>query len=298
MIATSFGRLLARRVAMDTPVCFAGVYDAFSATIAGRYFDGIFVSGYGFAASFYGMPDIGLIAWSDMAAFVQRLRIALPSHHLMTDIDDGYGDPDVAAHAATAMLRAGTSGIVLEDQKRPRRCGHVDGKQVMDLPDFLIKLRAVRNTVSDLYLVARTDALGQAEQIRRVLAFEEAGADAVLIDGVTNFHVLREAARELTVPLMFNQIAGGKSPACSLSELSDLGVRLVNYSTPCLFAAHAAIDAEMHRLRDHCGTLPTAGVTVPQCNAVLQDNLRNRDAAALPVRQSPVLAPIGARGRP
>jgi 2-methylisocitrate lyase-like PEP mutase family enzyme len=297
MTLPSYGQRLAQRVIADTPVCFAGVYDVFSATLAGRYFDGIFVSGYGFAASFYGMPDIGLIAWADMAAFVQRLRIALPSHHLMTDIDDGYGDPDVAAHAAVAMQRAGTSGVVLEDQRRPRRCGHVDGKQVMDLADFLIKLRCVRSTVADLYLVARTDALGSAEQIRRVIAFEEAGADAVLIDGVTNFAVLREAARQLTVPLMFNQIAGGKSPACSLSELSDIGVRLVNYSTPCLFAAHAAIEAEMRRLTENDGVLPTDGVTVPRCNAVLHDNLIRRDLPPLPMTSPVALVPIVARGR-
>ena len=298
MTLLSYGQRLAQRVIADTPVCFAGVYDVFSATLAGRYFDGIFVSGYGFAASFYGMPDIGLIAWADMAAFVQRLRTALPSHHLMTDIDDGYGDPDVAAHAAQAMQRAGTSGIVLEDQKRPRRCGHVDGKQVMDLDDFLIKLRCVRSTVADLYLVARTDALGPAEQIRRVIAFEEAGADAVLIDGVTNFAVLREAARQLTVPLMFNQIAGGKSPACSLSELNDIGVRLVNYSTPCLFAAHAAIDAQMRRLTENDGVLPTNGLTVPRCNAILHDNLIRRDLPSLPMT-TPVapLSSIAVRGR-
>ena len=68
---------------------FIGVYDAFSASVAARYFDGLFVSGFGFAASHYGLPDIGFIAWPDILAFVQRLRGVLPSHHLLVDIDDG-----------------------------------------------------------------------------------------------------------------------------------------------------------------------------------------------------------------
>lgn len=287
MKVPSFGQELRERVKQDKLVCLTGVYDVFSATLAARHFEALFISGFGFAASFYGKPNIGLIAWSDIAAFVQRVRIALPSHYLLVDMDDGYGDPDVASHAVAAIAHAGASGIILEDQKRPHKCGHVAGKQIMDWDDFLIKLRSVLKTRRDLYLVARTDAVAEAEQLRRAHAFEEAGADAVLVDGIGNLRRLRTMADQLTLPLMFNQIAGGKSPRCSLTELRSAGVRLVNYSTPCLFAAQNAIEREMIRLKAEDGLLPADGVNVARCTATLQDNLNRRDArVAAPARES------------
>ena len=112
---------------------FIGVYDVFSASLAAKHYDALFVSGYGFAASFYGMPDIGFITWSDMVAYAQRIRTVLPSHHLLVDIDDGYVDPEVACHVVSLLEACGASGVVLEDQKRPRRCGHFAGKQIMEL---------------------------------------------------------------------------------------------------------------------------------------------------------------------
>ena len=92
-----------------------------SASVAARHYDGLFVSGFGFAASYYGLPDIGAIAWPDMVSFVQRLRLAFPQHHLLVDIDDGYVDPEVACHVVAQLERIGASGVILEDQQRPRR---------------------------------------------------------------------------------------------------------------------------------------------------------------------------------
>jgi len=80
---------------------FIGVYDVFSATLAGQHFDALFISGFGFAASFYGLPDIGFITWSDIVSYVQRIRTVLPAHHLLVDIDDGYCDPEVASVGLT-----------------------------------------------------------------------------------------------------------------------------------------------------------------------------------------------------
>ena len=82
---------------------FIGVYDVFSASIAAKYYDGVFISGFGFAASYYGLPDIGFIAWSDILAFVQRVRTVIPQHHLLVDIDDGYADPEVACHVVSSI---------------------------------------------------------------------------------------------------------------------------------------------------------------------------------------------------
>jgi 2-methylisocitrate lyase-like PEP mutase family enzyme len=254
-----------------------GVYDAFSASIAARQFPGLFVSGFGFAASFYGLPDIGFIAWSDMTAYVQRLRTLLPTTHLVVDIDDGYCDVDVACHVTSLLEGIGASAVVLEDQQRPRKCGHLEGKRIMPLPEYIEKLKAVLATRHDMVVVARTDAQDPDDIVRRVRAFSEAGADVILVEAVRDLAMFRELRSQIACPLAFNQIAGGKSPRCSLSQLRDVGVRLVNYSTPCLFAAQTAIGEVVSQLARDDGMLPEGGVGVRDCNALLDENLAGRD---------------------
>lgn len=269
-------------VGSGAPLAFIGVYDAFSASLAAERFDGLFVSGFGFAASHYGLPDIGFIAWPDIVAFVQRLRVILPTERLLVDVDDGYGDPEVASHVASVLEGLGAFGVILEDQKRPRRCGHFDGKQLLDLDEYLPKLRRVLQARRDLVVVARTDSSDPADIRRRVRAFAEAGADAILVDGLRDLSLLREMRRHANdLPFVFNQIAGGKSPPCSLSELRKVGASLVIYSTPCLFAAQRAIGEVLRDLRDSDGYLPAPGkdgVSVPSCTAVLTENLARKSA--------------------
>jgi len=233
--ALSPGRHLRETLASSSITPFIGIYDVFSASLAGRHFDSLFVGGFGFAASYYGLPDIGFIAWPDIVAFVQRVRTVLPQHNILVDIDDGYCDAEVACHVVSLLEASGASGVVIEDQKRPRRCGHFDGKQIMELEEYLEKLRSVLAVRRDLFVVARTDSSDPQDIARRVQAFEKAGADAVLVDGLKSFDTIRQIKALVNIPLCFNQIAGGKSPACTLSELSDAGVSLAIYSTPCLF---------------------------------------------------------------
>ncbi|HLD09128.1 MAG TPA: isocitrate lyase/PEP mutase family protein, partial [Methylophilaceae bacterium] len=250
----------------------------FSATVAARHFDSLFVSGFGFAASHYGLPDIGFITWTDIVAFVQRIRTVLPTHNLLVDIDDGYCDPEVACHVVSVLEAAGASGVVLEDQKRPRRCGHFEGKQIMELDEYLAKLKAVLATRRDMVVIARTDSADLDDIARRVTAFAEAGADAVLVDGLKSLDTVRELSKRVDRPFCFNQIAGGKSPACTQSELSAAGVSLVIYSTPCLFAAQTAIEDAMTALKAKDGTLAGSKVGVRDCTSVLNDNLARRDS--------------------
>ncbi|MEU7065727.1 isocitrate lyase/PEP mutase family protein [Streptomyces sp. NPDC046161] len=255
----SYGNALRERIARPGTTPLIGVYDMYSASVTAGHYDGMFVSGFGFAASYYGLPDIGFIAWPDMMAFVQRLRGAFPRHHLLVDIDDGYVDPEVACHVVEGLERTGASGVILEDQKRPRRCGHADGKQVLPLAEYLEKLEMVLATRKDLVVVARTDATEEAEIIERARALAATDADVVLVDGVRSAEWI-ERIRGVVggKPLMFNQIAGGKSPRLSLGELDELGVDVAIYSTPCLFAAHRAMDTALTELRLADGRLPGA----------------------------------------
>jgi 2-methylisocitrate lyase-like PEP mutase family enzyme len=253
-----------------------GIYDVFSASLAARDFDALFVSGFGFAASHYGLPDIGFIAWTDIVDFVRRLVAIAPDKHLLVDIDDGYCDTAVACHVATSLEQLGASGVVLEDQERPRLCGHMDGKRILPLDNYLAKLKAVLAARRDLVVVARTDATDLNEIKRRVVAFEAAGCDAVLADGIPSLEVLREIKALVNCPVVFNQMAGGKSPVCSLPELQAHGVGMAIYSTPCLFAAQRAIENALRMLQVEDGSLANAlqrDANLKSCNEVLFQNL-------------------------
>ena len=140
------------------------------------------------------------------------IRTILPKHHIVVDIDDGYCDPEVACHVVSLLENIGASGVILEDQLRPRKCGHLDGKQIMELPQFMEKLQKVLATRKDMFVVARTDADNEDEAFRRAQAFAAAGADAVLVEAVKDFKFLSELRKAINCPIVFNQIAGGKSP--------------------------------------------------------------------------------------
>lgn len=271
---TTAGSRLRRDVLTEPITPLIGVYDMFSASVAARHYDGLFVSGFGFAASHYGLPDIGFIAWPDMISFVQRLRLAFPNHHLLVDIDDGYVDPEVACHVIEHLEAIEASGVIIEDQKRPRRCGHVDGKQILPLGEYLEKLEKVLQTRDELVVVARTDATEETEILRRAEALAATDADVVLIDGVRGAAWIRKVRAVVgDKPLLFNQIAGGKSPRFSLSDLEELGVGVAIYSTPCLFAAQTAMDQALTRLREDDGRLPEESIGVADCLELLERNL-------------------------
>ena len=282
-MSVASGTRLRRAVEERDILPFIGIYDVFSASLAARSYDSLFLSGFGFAASHYGLPDAGFVTWSDMVELLRRLRDVLPHHLLLVDIDDGYGGPEQAAYVACCLQALGASGIVLEDQRRPKRCGHLSGKQVVGVDEYLEKLDAVLQARRDLFVIARTDAEHREEMIRRAVTYGEAGADAVLVDGIRDLSILTELSASVERPLVFNQISNGKSPMCSLDELSQLGVSIVLYSTPCLFAAQRAMQEELEALKERGGRLEQPGgdgVGLEECNEILQQNLvRRREAA-------------------
>jgi 2-methylisocitrate lyase-like PEP mutase family enzyme len=256
---------------------FVGIYDLFSASLAADRYDALFVSGFGLAASAFALPDVGFIGWGDLSSTTSRLRALLPDHHLLVDLDDGFGDATVASHVARSLERNGASGVVLEDQARPRRCGHLDGKNLLPLQEYLAKLEAVLNHRSSMLVVARTDASDPDEILTRVRAFEQVGCDAVLADGIKDLTLIAELRQAVSCPVFCNVIAGGKVPACSRADLARQGVQGLIYSTPCLFAAQEAIERALEGLADESADLKHAlfsGRQLSQCNAILEANLR------------------------
>jgi 2-methylisocitrate lyase-like PEP mutase family enzyme len=279
---SKLGEVLKMAQAQERVVPFLGVYDLFSASLAADRFGALFLSGFGLAASVFGLPDVGFIGWGDLTTTTSRLRALLPDHHLLVDIDDGFGDATVASHVARTLERCGASGVVLEDQARPRRCGHLDGKTILPLPEYLVKLEAVLQHRSSMVVVARTDASDPAEILNRVRAFEQAGCDAVLADGIKDLALFAELRQAVRCPVFCNVIGGGKVPACSRADLARQGVQGLIYSTPCLFAAQEAIERALDGLLDESADLKEAlssGRQLSHCNAILEANLKRAGGA-------------------
>jgi 2-methylisocitrate lyase-like PEP mutase family enzyme len=279
---SKLGEVLKMAQAQERVVPFLGVYDLFSASLAADRFGALFLSGFGLAASAFGLPDVGFIGWGDLTTTTSRLRALLPDHHVLVDIDDGFGDATVASHVARTLERCGASGVVLEDQARPRRCGHLDGKNILPLPEYLVKLEAVLQHRSSMVVVARTDASDPAEILNRVRAFEQAGCDAVLADGIKDLALFAELRQAVRCPVFCNVIGGGKVPACSRADLARQGVQGLIYSTPCLFAAQEAIERALDALLDESADLKEAlssGRQLSHCNAILEANLKRAGGA-------------------
>ena len=243
-----------RRIEEKKLLPLIGVYDVFSAKIVSERFEGVFCSGYGYAASAYGLPDVGYVNWRDMADFATKIRHAIPTTHILVDVDDGFGDEVVASNTIRILESNGLSAVMMEDQKRPRRCGHFGGKVVLPVEEYLIKLSKVIQTRQSIFVIARTDAVDPSEAIDRAISYAEAGADGVMTEGIRDLETIAKLRSHISVPIMVNQLHGGKSPDWRFDELEDAGASIVICSTPCLFAAQYGIEryldmmVEMQRL--------------------------------------------------
>jgi len=236
------GNEFRRRIRDHRLLPLIGVYDVFSAQIAANRFEGVFCSGYGFAASAYGLPDVGYVNWRDMTDFATKIRHAIPAAHILVDVDDGFGDEIVASNTIRVLESNGLSAVMMEDQKRPRRCGHFEGKEILPAPEYLTKLSRVLETRRSIFIIARTDASDPSEGIERAVMYAEAGADGVMVEAIKDLNTISKLRALVSVPIMVNQLYGGKSPNWRFNELEDAGASIVIYSTPCLFAAQYGIE--------------------------------------------------------
>jgi len=233
---------------MKKPELCIGVYDMLSALLAAQYSDSIFVSGYGLAASYLGLPDIGLITTDIMVDFVSRLRTLLPSHKIIVDLDDGYGDVKIAKLAAKKAEQAGADLLILEDQARPKKCGHLSGKNILPVDTYLAKYTNVVSSVS-IPVVARTDEEDILNASKRAKLFFTAGANHILVDGLkTKEEIITVRSSVPNATLYLNLIAGGKTCELSYNDIHELGIDKIILSTPCLSAAFQGIQNHLEYL--------------------------------------------------
>jgi 2-methylisocitrate lyase-like PEP mutase family enzyme len=236
-----------------------GVYDVLSARIAARAgFGAVVVTGYGVSASHLGEPDFGLLTQTEMLDVARRIRAAVDIA-VIVDGDTGYGGPLNVQRLVRELVGIGARGVILEDQRWPKRCGHMRGKEVIDAAEHAAKIRAARDARRDapLLITGRTDALetdGLDEAIRRARLYKEAGADVLFVEGPRDRDELRRIGKELPPPLAVNLIEGGRTPLCSLEELHEMGFFSVGFVLSGLYAVARALERTYEELRERGST--------------------------------------------
>ena len=223
------------------PLVIPGVYDAIGAKIAENVgFDAMFQTGYGTSATLFGMPDYGFIGATETVDNARRISNAI-SIPLIVDSDTGYGNALSVWKLVKELEAAGAAGIFLEDQKWPKRCGHMQGKDVISQEEYTEKLGAAIDAREnkDFIIVARTDSRateGLDKAIERGLENKKTGADAVFIEAPKSLGEMKRIGKEIKAPLVANMIEGGATPINSAETLSKIGFNIILYPLSVLFA--------------------------------------------------------------
>jgi methylisocitrate lyase len=218
-----------------------GAYDCLTAKLVAREgFPAVYMTGAGTALTRLGQPDLGVATLSEMVtnAAAMASTVAIP---LIADADTGYGGALNVYRTVREYEKAGVAALHIEDQVFPKRCGHLEGKQVVPTEEMVIKLRAAveARTDEDLVLIARTDALavtGLDDTLRRCHAYIEAGADVLFVEALRNREEIERIVREVHVPLLYNFVEHGKSPLLPVDELQRLGFKVVIFPGSIMLA--------------------------------------------------------------
>jgi 2,3-dimethylmalate lyase len=224
-----------------------GAFDPLSARLVEEAgFPAVYMTGFGTSAALLGRPDVGLLTMTEMAGNAGRIA-ACVDVPVIADADTGYGNPLNVIRTVGAYEAAGVAGMHIEDQVAPKRCGHLEGKQVIPAEEMAEKIRAAveARTQPEFVIIARTDARaveGLERSLRRARMYRQAGADVLFIEALTSEAEAEEAVRAFPgVPLLFNWAEGGKTPPISLDRLTELGYRIVIFPISTLLAATGAM---------------------------------------------------------
>ena len=235
-------------------IVLPGVFDALSAKVAENVgFQAIFQTGYGSAASLLGMPDFGFLNAGENIENARRIirSVDLP---VIVDVDTGYGNPLTVWKLVNDLIAYGAAGIFLEDQVWPKRCGHMRGKEVIGVDEYIQKLRAAvtASENKNFIIVARTDArapLGIDEAIERGTMYRKEGADVVFVEAPQSEQELREIPKKINAPLLANMIENGVTPTFSADELKSMGYSMVVFPLSGLYGAAYAMKKIFSQLK-------------------------------------------------
>jgi len=237
-------------------VLVPGAFNVLSARVVEDLgFEALYITGAGVTNMGLGLPDQAFMGLTDIADQTARIRdaVQLP---LIVDADTGFGNALNTYHTVRTLERAGADCIQLEDQVSPKRCGHFNGKDVVDAREMVGKIRAACDARrdGDLLIMARTDAAavhGFDAAVERAGQYAEAGADILFVEAVTTAEQVRALPALLPRPQLINLVIGGKTPITGARELADLGYGLVLYANAALQGAVAGMQRALTVLRDH-----------------------------------------------
>ena len=225
---------LKSRLAAPDILVAPGVYDGLSALLAEQAgAEALYVSGASIAYTRFGCPDLGLVTMSEVADTLALIcdRVEAP---VIVDADNGYGNAMNVQRTVRTLERLGASAIQLEDQVFPKKCGHLNGKELISRNDMVGKIEAATDArrSEETLIIARTDAIGAEgfeAALERAGAYAEAGADVLFVEAPQSTEQLETVVRELgeRAPLMANMVEGGKTPDLTAAELQEYGFRLV-----------------------------------------------------------------------
>lgn len=253
---TGTGAGLRELIDHGRPVLAPGCYDALSARLVEEAgFPAVYMTGFGSSAGHLGRPDVGLMTMAEMVDNARRIvgAVEVP---VIADADTGYGNPINVIRTVQEYEQAGVAAIHIEDQVAPKKCGHMEGKQVIPVAEMAAKLRAAVDARSspDFMVIARTDARaveGLESAIGRARAYREAGADVLFVEAPQSVAEIRRIAAAFPdVPLLFNYAEGGKTPAVEHSLLAELGYAIIIFPISTLLAATRAMRNVLARIRE------------------------------------------------
>jgi carboxyvinyl-carboxyphosphonate phosphorylmutase len=233
-----------------------GAYDCLTAKIIEREgFPAVYLTGAGTAVTRVGKPDLGFTTLSEMLASARAVTatIGVP---LIADADTGYGGALNVYRTIREYERAGVAALHIEDQTFPKRCGHLDGKEVVPLADMVTKIRAAceARTDPDFVLIVRTDALavtGLDDTLRRCVAYAEAGADVLFVEALRTREDIERVRREIDLPLLYNFVEHGKSPLLPVPELAAFGFKMVIFPGSLMLSVYTLAQRILRDIRQH-----------------------------------------------
>lgn len=230
-----------------------GAYDALSAKIVQQAgFQAVTMGGYPASAALLGKPDVNLLTLTEMVDHARRIAEAVDIP-LFVDGDTGHGNVTNVIRTVREFEKAGVAGLFIEDQVSPKRCGHMEGKQVIPAAEMVAKIKAAvdARVDQDLVIMARTDARaisGLDDAIERGNRYREAGADIIFVEAPVKEKELRRVTSEIDAPTLANMVEGGKTPSYSSREFGEMGFAVVAFPLATIYAAAWAVNTLMKEL--------------------------------------------------
>ncbi|KAL6708535.1 hypothetical protein ACN47E_002516 [Coniothyrium glycines] len=235
-----------------------GVYDGFTARIAlNEGVDCLYMTGAGTTMSRLGMADMGIATLNDMLTNASMIANLDPTVPLIADADTGFGGTIMVGRTVTQYIRAGIAGLHLEDQVMNKRCGHLRGKQLVDIKEYASRIRAAcmarKQSGGDIVIIARTDALqgyGYDEAIKRLRIAINEGADVGFLEGVTSREEAQRVCTDLApTPVLFNNVPGGVSPDFGVADCKAIGYKLAIFPCLALETVYPAVRKAVQQLK-------------------------------------------------